>query len=156
MTTDTGPLDAWRGLLLAHAAALRAIEADLKTSGVIPLPWYDVLLELNAAPGRKLRMSDLGDRVVLSRTRVSRIVDELVAAGLVVRHPDPDDRRAAFAVLTTAGRDALRRAAPRYLEGIDRHFTSLLNEKERMTIATALNKVAAHHRDRDQSRAIGR
>jgi DNA-binding MarR family transcriptional regulator len=140
--------------LLAHAAALRAIEADLKISGVIPLPWYDVVLELNAAPGRKLRMSDLGDRVVLSRTRVSRIVDELAAAGFVVRHPDPDDKRAAFAVLTTSGSDALRRAAPRYLEGIDRHFTSLLNEKERTTIATALTRVAAHHRD--QLRATAR
>jgi DNA-binding MarR family transcriptional regulator len=143
---ETDRLDAWRGLLLAHAAAVSAIETDLKRSGSIPLPWYDVLLELNAVPGRKLRMSDLGERVVLSRTRVSRIVDELVAAGLVERCADPHDKRSAFAVLTPAGRAALRQAAPRYLESIEQHFTGLLDDRERRTVAIALNRVAVHHR----------
>lgn len=142
----TDRLDAWRGLLLAHAAAVSAIEADLKRAGSIPLSWYDVLLELNAVPGRQLRMSDLGKKVVVSRTRVSRIVDELVAAGLVERRADPHDKRSAFAVLTPAGRTALRQAAPRYLESIERHFTGLLDDRERRSVAIALNRVAAHHR----------
>src|SRR4029450_4085475 len=87
------PIGAWRWLLLAHAAALRAIEADLRRAGTIPLTWYDVLLELNAGPDERLRMQELSDRVVLSRTRVSRLVDELVEEGLVERVPSGEGRR---------------------------------------------------------------
>lgn len=152
MTDGSDDLEAWRSLLLAHAGALRAIEDDLATARTIPLSWYDVLLELNVAPGRRMRMSELGEKVVLSRSRVSRVVDELVRAGLVERQPDPDDGRAAFAVLTADGRKELRKAAPRYLEGIERHFTSLLDEEERAVVARALRKVADHHRERRQRR----
>jgi DNA-binding MarR family transcriptional regulator len=144
-------VDAWRALLLAHAGALRAIEDDLTRERVIPLGWYDVLLELNAAPERRMRMSVLADHVVLSRTRVSRLVDELARAGLVERRPDPSDGRSSFAVLTPAGRRELRKAAPLYLAGIERHFTSLLDDGERKLLATALQKVADHHR-RQQGR----
>ena len=144
--TQHDDVAAWRAMLLAHAGALRAIEDDLARARTIPLAWYDVLLELNAAPGRRLRMTELGDRVVLSRTRVSRIVDELVKAGLVERAPDPADGRASFACLTKAGRDELRRTAPHYLDGIERHFTSLLDDDERAAVTEALTRVAAHHR----------
>ena len=81
----------------------------------MPLSWYDVLLELNAAPQRRLRMLELGEAVVLSRTRVSRIVDELVAAGYVTKVPNPEDGRSAFTELTATGRAAFRKAAPVYL-----------------------------------------
>jgi DNA-binding MarR family transcriptional regulator len=90
----------------------------------ISLGWYDVLLELNAAPQFQLRMQDLAARAVLSRTRVSRIVTELEAAGFVERRPDPSDRRAWLATISTQGRAALRRTAPLYLDGIDRHFNA--------------------------------
>jgi DNA-binding MarR family transcriptional regulator len=152
MADDRDDVEAWRALLLAHSGALRAIEDDLAGARMIPLSWYDVLLELNAAPDRRLRMSELGEKVVLSRTRVSRVVDELERAGLVERQPDPDDGRASFAVLTADGRKELRRSAPRYLEGIDRHFSSLLDEEEREVVARALRKVADHHRARRQRR----
>jgi len=79
---------AWRGLLVAHSRLVPAVEADLRAAGQVSLSWYDVLLELNGAPGRRLRMSELGQRAVLSRTRVSRVVDELAAAGLAEREPD--------------------------------------------------------------------
>jgi len=81
-------VDAWRGLLVAHSRLVPAVEADLRAAGQVPLSWYDVLLELNAAPGLRLRMSELGQRTVLSRTRVSRVVDELAAVGLAERQPD--------------------------------------------------------------------
>lgn len=148
MTDASDDLAAWRALLLAHSRALHAIGEDLASARMIPLSWYDVLLELNAAPERRMRMSDLSEKVVLSRTRVSRVVDELVRAGLVERQPDPADGRASFAVLTPTGRSELRKAAPHYLDGIDRHFTSLLDERERSVVSSALQKVADHHRDR--------
>jgi len=145
MVLDDDRIAPWRALLLAQSRVLRAIEADLARKRLLPLSWYDVLLELNAAPGRRLRMQELAGRVVLSRTRVSRLVDELVKEGLVERTPDPDDGRSSFAALTKAGRHELRRTAPAYLAGIDAHFTGLLGDDERAVLTEALSRVADHH-----------
>src|SRR5918992_4326059 len=101
MTRDPdGRLPAWAALLRVHAAIVPKLERELSAARQMPLSWYDVLLELNAAPDRRLRMSELGARVVLSRERVSRVVDELEQAGLVPREPHPDDKRSRFAVIT--------------------------------------------------------
>lgn len=142
----------WRALLLAHSRALRAIEADLRAAGTIPLTWYDVLLELDAAEDGRLRMSDLADRVVLSRTRVSRLVAEVVARGLVERRADPTDGRAQLAAITAAGRAALQTAAPVYLAGIEVHFSRHLSPTQRRAITDGLGAVAAAHGD-DRARA---
>ena len=130
----------WAALLRVHAAVLPKLERALAAQQM-PLAWYDVLLELNAAPDRRLRMSELGARVVLSRERVSRVVDELERAGLVRRERNPDDRRSLFAVLTPEGRARLRAAAPAYLEGIERHYTSHLEDEEIRVISAALGRV---------------
>lgn len=134
----------WRAVLLAQNRVVRAIEEELAAAGRIPLSWYDVLLELNSAPERCLRMQELGERVVLSRSRVSRLVDELEAKGLVARRTDPSDGRAILACLTAEGRLAFRRAAPVYLRGIEAHFTSHLTEDELHVISCALEKVVHH------------
>ena len=134
-------VDAWRGLLVAHSRLVPAVEADLRAAGQVPLSWYDVLLELNAAPERLLRMSELGQRVVLSRTRVSRIMDKLAAAGLAERQPDQADGRSSFAVLTAAGRDALRRAWPVYREAIRRHLAAGLTVPQCRELAALLDQV---------------
>ena len=130
----------WAALLRVHAAVLPKLERALAAQQM-PLAWYDVLLELNAAPDRRLRMSELGARVVLSRERVSRVVDELERAGLVRRERNPDDRRSLFAVLTPEGRARLRAAAPVYLEGIERHYTGHLADEEIRVISVALQRV---------------
>ncbi|MGR6965974.1 MarR family winged helix-turn-helix transcriptional regulator [Geodermatophilus sp. URMC 61] len=130
----------WAALLRVHAAVLPKLERALAAQQM-PLAWYDVLLELNAAPDRRLRMSELGARVVLSRERVSRVVDELERAGLVLRERNSDDRRSLFAVLTPEGRDRLRAAAPVYLESIERHYTGHLEDEEIRVISIALGRV---------------
>lgn len=140
--------NAWSALLRARAGALRAIEADLARAGTIPLSWYDVLLELRSAPEVGLRMQELAEQVVLSRTRVSRVVDELVAAGLVDKRPDPDDGRATRAVITAEGARAQRRTAPAYLRAISTHFAAELTAPELETITAALDRVALRHRPR--------
>jgi DNA-binding MarR family transcriptional regulator len=145
--SDAG-LDAWRAMLLAYNAAIRAIDADLEAAGSIPLTWYDVLLELNAAPQGRLRMQELADRVVLSRTRVSRLVDEMVGGNLVLKIRDDVDRRVVWARITDAGRKSFRQTAPRYLRGIEEHFSSHLTGTERKVLATALGKVTAAHAPR--------
>jgi DNA-binding MarR family transcriptional regulator len=134
---------AWRALLVAHSRLVPAVEADLRAADQVSLSWYDVLLELNAAPGRRLRMSELGQRAVLSRTRVSRVIDELAGDGLAERQPDQADGRSSFAVLTPAGRNALRRAWPVYREAIRRHIGACLTAQQCRELAALLDQAAA-------------
>jgi DNA-binding MarR family transcriptional regulator len=138
--TDTA---AWSALLRVHAALVPLLDQELQAAHRLPLTWYDVLLELHAAPHGRLTMSELGRLAVVSRSRVSRVVDELVRAGLAAREANPDDRRSAYAVITDAGRRRRRSAAPTYLAGIERHFTSRLTAREAQVIAAGLTKVLA-------------
>ncbi len=138
------PVDAaaWAALLRVHALLVPLFDRQLRDAADLPLPWYDVLLELHAAPDRQLRMSDLGERVVLSRSRVSRVVDELVASGLVRREANPDDQRSALATLTNTGERKFRKAAPIYRAAIARHFTDHLDGDSEV-VARALERVLA-------------
>lgn len=145
MAEDRDPVAAWQAVLRAQNRALRAIEQDLHDQGLIPLSWYDVLLELNAAPGRQLRMQELAARVVLSRTRVSRLVSELERVGYIERVPDPDDGRATLARITPEGRAARRDAAPAYLAGIEQHFSRHLTAAQQDAVAKGLQRVVDAH-----------
>src|SRR5918994_6126227 len=100
-TTDAE--EAWAAVLRVHARLVPRLDREMQAATGLPLAWYDVLLELHSA-GDRLRMSELGERVVLSRTRVSRIVDELERDGLVVREANPEDGRSSHALLTDEGR----------------------------------------------------
>jgi DNA-binding MarR family transcriptional regulator len=135
--------DTWGALLKVHAALVPRLDRELQETHGLPLTWYDVLLELNAAPERRLTMGQLGSVAAVSRTRVSRVVDELVRAGLVAREPNPDDGRSAFAALTPAGRAALRKAAPTYVAAVHREFADHLTAREADVLAGALRNVLA-------------
>jgi DNA-binding MarR family transcriptional regulator len=141
MTQD--PADTWGALLKTHAALVPRIDHELQETHGLPLTWYDVLLELNTAPERRLTMGQLGSVAAVSRTRVSRVVDELVRAGLVAREPNPDDGRSAFAALTPAGRTTLRKAAPTYVAAVHREFADHLTVREADVLAGELRKVLA-------------
>ncbi|WP_067687057.1 MarR family winged helix-turn-helix transcriptional regulator [Nocardia jejuensis] len=136
---DGSPAAAWSALLRVHAQLVPALDGDLRRGAGLPLAWYDVLLELDGID--HLRMSDLGERVVLSRTRVSRLVTELESHGLVRRESNPDDGRSAFVAITEAGRAKFRDAAPRYLAGIEQRFAARLNRDELEAVTAALRKV---------------
>ena len=143
MTDDRKHLltSAWGALLQVHAAVVPVLDQKLTAEAGMPLRFYDVLLELAAAPERKLRMSDLADRVVLSRTRVSRLVEEMAVEGLVVREQNPADGRSAYAALTDAGLRRYRQAAPKYLAGIEEHFSQHLQDRELKELASVLQRV---------------
>jgi len=141
MTTDDR-IAAWAALLRTHAAVLPKLERALSPTG-LPLTWYDVLLVVNAAPDRRLRMSELGRQAVVSRERVSRVVTELESHGLIERRANPDDKRSSYAVITAEGRRRLRSAAPTYLAAVEQHFLSYLTDGEIRTLATALGKLVA-------------
>jgi DNA-binding MarR family transcriptional regulator len=141
---------AWGALLHVHADLVPDLDRRLQRSVGLPLAWYDVLLELHAAPEHRLRMGELADVVVLSRTRVSRLVDELTRAGLVSRSSDPTDRRSAHALLTPLGEERLRAAAPVYLAGIEELFSRHLTRSELEVLATALWRVHEARRERQE------
>jgi DNA-binding MarR family transcriptional regulator len=140
VTAHDDKIGAWAALLRTQAAVLPRLERALLRTG-LPITWYDVLLVLNAAPKRRLRMTDLGQQAVVSRERVSRVVGELEREGLVERQANPDDRRSAFAAITPEGRRRLRAAAPVYLDAVEQHFLSYLSDHEARVIATALWRV---------------
>lgn len=135
--------EAWGAVLRLQAALVPRMDRLLQERAGLALRWYDVLLELSAAPDGRLTMGELGERVVLSRTRVSRVVDELVAQGLVRRDVHESDRRSAYAVLTPAGAAAFATAAPVYRKAITTVFSAALSDDELALVRDALGRVLA-------------
>lgn len=137
---STAGLEAWRRLLIAHSRATAAIERDLEDAGVLPLGWYDVLYALHEAPEGCLRMHELADAVVLSRSGLTRLVDRLDKAGYVSREPCPEDRRGQHAVLTAEGKAALRKTWPVYAKSIREHFARHYSDSESRRLAALLRR----------------
>ncbi|HET8581943.1 MAG TPA: MarR family winged helix-turn-helix transcriptional regulator [Jatrophihabitans sp.] len=132
----------WRSFLRAHAGVMRELERELVAEAGMPLGWYDVLLTLAEAPDRRLRMAELADRVLLSRSGVTRLVDRLQAEGLVRREPSPHDARGTYTVLTADGLARLRRAAPVHLAGIRRHWLARFSDDELRTLGELLERLS--------------
>lgn len=140
-------LEAYRGFITAHAEVITRIERDLAAASVIPVVWYDVLIELYESPGRRMRMHELARAVVLSRSTLTRTVDRLEAAGLLRREPDPEDRRGAYAVLTDEGLEAMRQAWPAYGLSIVESFAMHLSDEEARTLADVFERIVAANRE---------
>ncbi|MGI8697699.1 MAG: MarR family winged helix-turn-helix transcriptional regulator [Mycobacteriales bacterium] len=129
-TPSVSELAVWRTFLRTHAEVSRRLEAELTAEHELPLAWYDVLVQLVEAPDRRLRMTELADRVLLSRSGLTRLVDRLEREGLVTRVACPSDARGLFTVLTDAGRARLRDASPTHLRGIAEHMTGRFSAAE--------------------------
>jgi DNA-binding MarR family transcriptional regulator len=129
---------AWRAFLDAQASLLRRLGADLIKNEDITLAEYDVLVQLSFVPDGRLRMSELSERVRLSPSGLTRLVDRLVHGGLVKRGRCASDRRGSFAILTPAGKVRLRRASPAHLKGIREHFSRHLSPAQLEAVAEAL------------------
>jgi DNA-binding MarR family transcriptional regulator len=134
-------LAAWRGLLTAHAELTDRIDASLRAAGVIPLRWYDALLALYEAPDRRLRLADMAKAALLSRSGLTRLVDRLEQAGLLVRQPAEDDARGAYAVLTPAGLQAMRRCWRVYGAEIEARVGRRLTAAEAKTLRGLLARL---------------
>ncbi|MFO7960986.1 MAG: MarR family transcriptional regulator [Nitriliruptoraceae bacterium] len=142
-------LAAWRTFLEAHALTVDNLARELRELEDLPLAWYDVLVQLHEVPDGRLRMQELADAVLLSKSGVTRLVDRMERAGLVERARCTDDRRGTFARLTTAGRQRLRETAPTHLRGVAEHFASLLDDEEAAVLERLLLKVViANRRER--------
>jgi DNA-binding MarR family transcriptional regulator len=119
-------LAAWRGLLEAHSTLVAELDAELERAHGLPLTSYEVLMYLGDAPGGKLRMGELADRLLLSRSGITRLVDRLARQGLIERERCKDDGRGYYALLTDSGRELLAGARPDHLAGVRRHFVDRL------------------------------
>ncbi|MFP5068562.1 MarR family winged helix-turn-helix transcriptional regulator [Pseudonocardia nantongensis] len=120
-------LTSWRSFLRAHAGITKQLETELEIEQQLSLAAYDVLVQLSEAPGHRLRMTELADAVLLSRSGVTRLVDRLERVGLVIRARVVADGRGVTAQLTDAGYERLRTAATTHLRGICRHFADRLD-----------------------------
>ena len=139
-------LRAWQALLHAHDQVLRELDAELRDEHRLALHEYDVLLRLAHAPGRTLRMTELAERVMISPSGLTRLVDRLVRDGLVRRERFEGDARVMLARLTEQGLRVLRRAARTHLRGIREHFTGRLSEAQLRNVASALESITGPHR----------
>jgi DNA-binding MarR family transcriptional regulator len=149
-TPTPAQVRSWRSFLEAHAAVGRAIDAELSRAALPPLGWYDVLWALREAPGRRLRMHELAERVLLSRTGLTRLVDRIETAGCLRREPVPGDRRGTYVSLTAAGTRLLGRMWPVYARCIGRWFTEPVGA-EHVRLRAALERVTASTGDQESS-----
>jgi len=132
---DAAELAAWRGFLRAHARLLRELDAQLLGAHGLPVSSYEVLLFLADAEGGSLRMSELADSVLLSRSGLTRLVDRLERDGYVRREPCSSDARGLNAVITTAGRRKFAAARKTHLAGVRELFLEPLGEDGRRALA---------------------
>jgi len=137
---DRGGLDAWSSLLRAHATLLRRLEVDLAQATGLALADFDVLAQL-ANAGGELRMTELADRALISRSGMTRRVARLGEEGLVRRANADADRRGVVVALTDAGVARLTETAPVHLRGVSELFVAQLDEQELAALKSALDKV---------------
>jgi len=144
-------LAAWRGLLRVHSALVKALDAELLAEQSLPLTSYEVLINLQAAPGQRRRMAELADSVLLSRSGMTRLVDRLEREGLLERDTCTDDGRGTFAVLTDKGEALLARARPTHLDGIRERFLRHFTPAELRELASYWERVLPGAADLSQS-----
>ena len=132
----------WRAMLEAHAALVDVLGAEMEDETGLPLNWYEVLLHLSESPTGRLRMHELADSLLLSRSAVTRFVDRMETAGFVARVSCESDRRGLHLVMTDNGADAFQKAARVHLRGIREHFGVHLTPEEAQTIEAAMTRVA--------------
>jgi DNA-binding MarR family transcriptional regulator len=147
-TASSGPfsgpeLAAWRGMLRVHARVTRALDAEMRAEHGLSVSAYEVLMFLGGAPDGRLRMSEIADRVLLSRSGLTRLVDRLVELGYVARCAAEEDGRGSFAELSDAGRAALEAARRTHREGVRRVFLDRLSTTDTLVLADILTRFLA-------------
>ena len=134
-------LSAWRSFLRAHTALTRELDAELVAAHGLPLTSYEVLMFLAEAPGGRMRMSELAESVLLSRSGLTRLVDRLARYGLIERTRCTEDARGWFATLTPKGREVFDEARHTHLDGVRRLFVAAFSEDELATLGDCLERL---------------
>ena len=140
---DTSRLDAWIRFLRAHAALTRELSAELVAEHGLTINDYEVLLHLARAPEKRMRRVDLAESVLLTASGITRLLEGLERAGLVERVLCDSDRRVAYAKLTSAGAEKLRRASRTHVAGVESLFVGRYTEEELATLSALLSRLPA-------------
>jgi DNA-binding MarR family transcriptional regulator len=127
---DADEQKAWRAWLYSSQLLTERLNAELQHTTGIPHAYYEILVQLSETPGRMLRMSELADRCLSSRSRLSHAVSRLEERGWIRRQVCEEDARGQLAVLTDEGFAALEAAAPLHVESVRRHLFDQLSEKQ--------------------------
>jgi DNA-binding MarR family transcriptional regulator len=145
LTTQVFPeraqLEGWIRFLRAHAALTRALSSDLVARHGLTLNEYEVLLHLSHAPEEALKRVELAERVLLTASGMTRLLDRLEGSGLVERASCPTDRRVVYAKLTPEGARRLREAARTHIAGVDELFLARFTEEEMATLTSLLGRL---------------
>jgi DNA-binding MarR family transcriptional regulator len=131
----------WPLFLTAHAVLVERVETRLAEAGLPPLTWYDVLWALERAQGGRVRLSELAERMVLSRSNMTRLIDRLEQAGLVAREPSEEDGRGSYAILTPAGKARRAKMWPVYRAAISTLFERHLQPAEARVMNLVLRRI---------------
>lgn len=137
---------AWRRFLFGVNRLLEDLDDSLQEHHQIPLTDYEILVFLSEAPHRRLRMSELADQVLVSRSRLTYRVDRLVERGLVIRSRVADDRRGLFAELTEAGMELLSEAARTHVEDVRTRLIDHIEPEQLEAFSELWTRVASHGR----------
>jgi DNA-binding MarR family transcriptional regulator len=144
----------WRLFLESSWALIDLLDAELQAERGLSLRWYDVLVHLDEA-GEGIGMTDLANRILSSKSGLTRVVDRMEEEGLVRRERVPDDRRAVRVVLTPAGEAALQAARDVHRRGIQEHFVQHLDARDLKALDRALAKLRDHVRPLRPGRISG-
>jgi DNA-binding MarR family transcriptional regulator len=136
-------LGAWRGLLRAHSAIVKTLDGELEGAHGLALSSFEVLARVEQSDGGRMRMCELAESVLLSRSGLTRLVDRLERDRLLARGSCEQDARGAFAVITDAGRDALSAARVTYFAGVRASFAGCFSETELETLASLFERLHA-------------
>jgi DNA-binding MarR family transcriptional regulator len=141
----------WRSWIAAVLLLPDQLSRDLQDQHNLTLADYEILVWLSESPDQQLRMSDLAERTLSSRSRLSHQVDRLEKAGIVERHPCVDDKRGSFAALTPVGTAILEAAAPDHVMSVRQHLVDVLTPEEFAALGSACQKVVDHLRGQEQA-----
>lgn len=132
MTEKPSPtqIKTWRLFLTASVKILDQIDSRLRAAKEIPLSWYDVLIELHEAPEKRMRISELADRVLLTRSGLTPLIDKMEKSGYLVREINPEDDSGFYAIITDSGIVAMHKAWTIYAAGIQELFSKYLSEDD--------------------------
>jgi DNA-binding MarR family transcriptional regulator len=136
---------AWRRYIVASRRLLEALDSDL-ADHELSMPDYEILAQLSDAPERRMRMSELADVAMLSRSRLSHRMKVMEKAGWVRREACPVDKRGFFAVMTAKGWKAIEAAAPDHVDSVRRRFVDLLSKDDQLILAEIFSRVGVELR----------
>ncbi|MEV0592199.1 MarR family winged helix-turn-helix transcriptional regulator [Nonomuraea cavernae] len=134
---------AWRTHLALHKLLMHRLDRDLQEHS-LSVNDYEILVNLSESPDRRMRMSDLADATIQSRSRLSHQISRMEAKGLVTREDCRDDRRGTFAVLTEEGWDTIQRVAPDHVASVREHFVDRLTDEQLDALEAAYRPIVEH------------